>query len=131
MKPGASLYTVRYGPNKVSNNFFCDGDEEQRTSGQALGEEKQEGNMRYFACNSLDDSWNQRVMSKLQGGELRNYERNQLLRLRTFWIDEIHLFNGTDAGPRLLLNGRSGCIIDEGHRADCSGIHPHVQRGDV
>jgi hypothetical protein len=22
MKPGASLYTVRYGPNKVSNNFF-------------------------------------------------------------------------------------------------------------
>src|SRR6266478_2726100 len=43
-----------------------------------------------------------------------NHERNQLLRFHPFWIDEIHIFNGADAWTRLLWNGRSGCIIDEG-----------------
>jgi hypothetical protein len=130
-KPRASLCTVGNSPNKWVKSTLCDGDEGQPTSGQALGEEKQEGNMHYFVCNSPGDIWNRRMVNKLKCGEMDNHERNQLLRLHTLWINEIHFFNGTDTGPGLLWNSRSGCIIDEGHRADCGGIHPNVQRGDV
>jgi hypothetical protein len=45
---------------------LSEGNEGQRTSGQGLGEEKQEGNMRYSSCNSPGDIWNQSVMSKLR-----------------------------------------------------------------
>ena len=54
-KSRASLCTVGNSPNKGVKITLCDGDEGQRTSGQALGEEKPEGNMRYFVCNSPGD----------------------------------------------------------------------------
>jgi hypothetical protein len=46
--------------NKGVKFTLCEGDRRRRTSGQGSDEEKQEGSMRYFVCNSPGDIWNQK-----------------------------------------------------------------------
>lgn len=65
--PRASLCTMGNGPNKGVKLFY-DGGEGQPTSGQALGVEKQEGNMHYFVCSSPGDIYNQSAASEVKFG---------------------------------------------------------------
>jgi hypothetical protein len=63
-KTRTSSCTVRNGPNKSVKLPNGVQKEDKSTSGQALDEEKQEGNKRYFSCSYPSDTLNAKVMSR-------------------------------------------------------------------
>jgi len=57
--------------------------------------------------------------------------RNKLLSLNVLGVDGVQFVDGAYARPRLLLDGRCGCIVDKRHGVHPGGIHPHVQRRNI